>query len=183
MLCGLGSAQPVVIAVGVDAQAWALVVDDPDGVFVCRLETWLSTVWRDTPSFACGGVQREVAVRDVGLELCADLVDQLDVQDACRAICAAGGRPFRDPRPDRLGEDAGRLPSLDEKEPLKAEFAAEWGRRPAEVFRSGLIWDRVSRSPWPAPAGCDLGGRHLRFARLLSRKGRWRVRGGVDWRG
>jgi hypothetical protein len=32
MLCGLGSAQRVVIAVGVDAQAWGLVVDDVDGV-------------------------------------------------------------------------------------------------------------------------------------------------------
>jgi hypothetical protein len=29
---GLGSAQCVVIAVGVDAQDWALAVDDPDGV-------------------------------------------------------------------------------------------------------------------------------------------------------
>ncbi len=62
---GLGSAQRVVIAVGVDAQAWALAVDHLDGVAFAGSDL-VEHCLAGHAELAGGGVQREVAVGDVG---------------------------------------------------------------------------------------------------------------------
>jgi hypothetical protein len=81
-----------VIAVGVDAQAWRL-----------SSTTWMALrlsarnlvehCLAGHAEFACGGVQREVAVGTSGLNVARISSVSWMRQDACGAICAAGRRP------------------------------------------------------------------------------------------